>query len=177
MAYTTREKKAGRGERKVGEKEGCLIQEAVGTKMRGRILEGEARPTSWRKAIIIPIFKKGNIKDCTNYRGISLLNSGYKNFSRIIALKLEAHYKTLIDIETCNEERVNVCSKDEQELSEHLFVMNRYTETNVPDIIAKTIREGKELLKDRKAYTCVGDDNGDGGGGGDNDGDDQRPEV
>jgi hypothetical protein len=34
-------------------------------------------PEGRQKAIIIPVFEKGNIKDCENYRG-NLLNSGYK---------------------------------------------------------------------------------------------------
>jgi hypothetical protein len=44
----------------------------------GTILE------SWQKAIVIPIHKKGDINKQENYRGISLLNSGYEIYASII---------------------------------------------------------------------------------------------
>lgn len=45
-------------------------------------------PEEWQEAIIIPIFKKGDRRDCGNYRGISLLNTGYKIYSKIITNRL-----------------------------------------------------------------------------------------
>jgi hypothetical protein len=45
-------------------------------KIFNNIWNGEEPPESWQKAIIIPLQKKGNIKDCEYYRGINLLNSG-----------------------------------------------------------------------------------------------------
>jgi sorting nexin-29 len=50
-------------------------------------------PESWQKAIIVPLHKKGDIKKCENYRGISLLNSGYKIYANIIKNKLYEYYK------------------------------------------------------------------------------------
>jgi hypothetical protein len=41
-------------------------------------------PESWQKAIAIPTHKKGDINNQENYRGISLLNSGYKIYASII---------------------------------------------------------------------------------------------
>ena len=35
-------------------------------------------PEEWRTAIVIPIHKKGERNNLDNYRGISLLNTGYK---------------------------------------------------------------------------------------------------
>jgi len=35
-------------------------------------------PEEWRTAIVIPIHKKGDRNNPDNYRGISLLNTGYK---------------------------------------------------------------------------------------------------
>jgi hypothetical protein len=44
-------------------------------------------PDDCRKAII-PIFKKGSRKDCNNYRGISMLSSAYKIYTKITTRRL-----------------------------------------------------------------------------------------
>jgi len=38
------------------------------------------------------VHRKGNNKDCENYRGINLLNSGYKIYANIIKNKLYTCY-------------------------------------------------------------------------------------
>lgn len=53
-------------------------------------------PKSQQKAFVIPTFKKRNLKDCENYRGICLPNSGYETFTRLINSKLEAHYRDIL---------------------------------------------------------------------------------
>jgi sorting nexin-29 len=45
----------------------------------------------WRQARVKSLFKKGKRDDCSNYRGISLLNSGYKIYAKIIT----QHLKTI----------------------------------------------------------------------------------
>ena len=47
-------------------------------------------PEVWRTAIVIPIHKKGDRNNPDNYRGINLLNTGYKIYSKIIARRLTA---------------------------------------------------------------------------------------
>jgi hypothetical protein len=47
------------------------------------------------KSVVIPIFKKGNRKNCDNYRGISLLNSGYKIYANNIKNKLNKYYDNI----------------------------------------------------------------------------------
>jgi len=44
---------------------------------------GEA-PADWQTGIVIPIFKKGDQRECSNYRGITLLSLPGKVFARII---------------------------------------------------------------------------------------------
>ena len=45
-------------------------------------------PELWLKSIIIPIFKKGDVNDTGNYRGISLLSHVGKLFTSLINLQL-----------------------------------------------------------------------------------------
>jgi hypothetical protein len=43
-------------------------------------------PESWQQAIVIPVHKKGDINNQENYRGISLLNAGYKFYASILKI-------------------------------------------------------------------------------------------
>jgi hypothetical protein len=49
-----------------------------------KIWKEEQMSEDWKKAVIIPIHKKGDKTKCGNYRGISLLNSAYKIFSKVL---------------------------------------------------------------------------------------------
>jgi len=53
-----------------------------------RVWQEETMPESWSEAIIIPLHKKGDKTECNNYRGISLLNSVYKIFSKVLLNRL-----------------------------------------------------------------------------------------
>jgi len=53
-------------------------------------------PEEWRTAIVISIYKKGDRNNPDNYRGISLLNAGYKIYSKIIAKRLTAIAEVLL---------------------------------------------------------------------------------
>lgn len=48
----------------------------------------EIIPKNWKIARIFPIHKKGNIEDVGNYRGVSLLDVGYKILTMIMAKRL-----------------------------------------------------------------------------------------
>ena len=45
-------------------------------------------PDDWRKAIICPVYKKGDKQECGNYRGISLLSHASKVYERILERRL-----------------------------------------------------------------------------------------
>jgi hypothetical protein len=51
-------------------------------------MAGGSNVKTWNEAIIIPFHKKGDKTECINYRGICLLNSVYKVFSKILLNRL-----------------------------------------------------------------------------------------
>ena len=46
-------------------------------------------PKDWKKSIYLPIYKKGDKKECGNYRTIALISHASKIFLRIIQKRLE----------------------------------------------------------------------------------------
>jgi hypothetical protein len=48
----------------------------------------EELPHQWKESIVVPIHKKGDKTDCSNYRGISLLSTSYKIVSNILLSRL-----------------------------------------------------------------------------------------
>jgi hypothetical protein len=52
----------------------------------------ESLPQAWYKAVIIPIFKKGDQTDCSNYRGISLLDIALKILEAVILDRMRGAY-------------------------------------------------------------------------------------
>jgi hypothetical protein len=44
-------------------------------KLINSIWNKEELPDQWKESIIVPVYKKGDKTDCSNYRGISLVNN------------------------------------------------------------------------------------------------------
>jgi len=44
----------------------------------------EELPEEWKESIIVPIYKKSDKTDCSNYRGISFVPTMYKILSNIL---------------------------------------------------------------------------------------------
>jgi hypothetical protein len=51
----------------------------------------EEMPADWQIAIICPVYKIGDKLNCSNSRGISLLNVVHKIFTNILARYLEVY--------------------------------------------------------------------------------------
>jgi len=45
-------------------------------------------PEEWKESITVPIYKKGDKTECSNYRAISLLPTVYKILSNILLSRL-----------------------------------------------------------------------------------------
>ena len=46
-------------------------------------------PEEWRKSIVVPLYKRGDVEKVGNYRGISLLCSAYKIYAEILRNRLD----------------------------------------------------------------------------------------
>ena len=53
-------------------------------------------PQDFKDAVIVPVFKKGNKSDLSNYRGISLLSIAGKVLTTIIRMRISDHYEKTI---------------------------------------------------------------------------------
>ena len=65
------------------------------------IWKKEKLPEEWKESIIVPIHKKGDKTDCSNYRGISLLPNTYKILSNILLSRLISYAKEIIGERQC----------------------------------------------------------------------------
>jgi hypothetical protein len=61
----------------------------------------EELPHQWKESIVIPIHKKGDKADCSNYRGISLLSTSYKILYNILLSRLIPYADEIIGDDQC----------------------------------------------------------------------------
>ena len=48
-------------------------------------------PQDWKRSVFIPISKKGNAKECSNYRTIALISHASKVILKILQARLQQH--------------------------------------------------------------------------------------
>jgi hypothetical protein len=70
-------------------------------KLTNSIWNKEELSEEWKKSIIVPNYKKGDRKHCSNCRGISLLSTTYKIVSNILLSKLTPYAKEIIGDHQC----------------------------------------------------------------------------
>jgi hypothetical protein len=58
-------------------------------------------PEKWKESIIVPIYKKGDRTDCSNYQGTSLLSTSYKILSNILLSRLTPYVDEIIGDHQC----------------------------------------------------------------------------
>jgi hypothetical protein len=61
----------------------------------------EELPEEWKESVIVPIYKKGDKTDCSNYRGISRLSTTYKILPNILLSRLTPYAEEIIGDHQC----------------------------------------------------------------------------
>src|SRR6218665_2572562 len=61
-----------------------------------KIYQEKSCPANWGKAIIVPIHKKKDTRDCNNYRGISLLSVPGKVYTSILRQRLKRYVEEIM---------------------------------------------------------------------------------
>jgi hypothetical protein len=90
-------------------------------------------PEEWRTAIGIPIHKKGDRNNPGNCRGVSLLNTGYKIYSRIIIKMLRVIAEVLLLEEQNGFRKGRSCMDCIFSVSQ---IIEKHREFNIPTYIA-----------------------------------------
>lgn len=67
------------------------------TKLFNKIWTEEKIPQDWEIGIIMPIFKKGDYRDCRNYRGITMISIVAKMYERILDNRLKIQIETQLE--------------------------------------------------------------------------------
>ena len=132
------------------------LLQAAGPHMTQKIQElildiwiSEKMPNEWNKSIICPIYKNGEKSECSNYRGISLLNTVYK----ILATTTNNRFKTFADLlsQEQNGFRRNSSTTD------NIFIMRQILEKcyeyNIEMLVLFIdFKQAFALLTDKKPY-------------------------
>ena len=86
-------------------------------------------PKDWCRGIFMPIYKKGNVKECSNYRTINLMVHASKVLLKIIVSRIQLKYLSEI-----NEEQSGfVKGKGTREQMVNIrIIMEKYKEYNIP---------------------------------------------
>jgi hypothetical protein len=66
-----------------------------------KLIWNKELPHQWKESVVVPIHKKGDKSDCTNYRGISLLATSYKILSNILLTRLTTYADDIIVDHQC----------------------------------------------------------------------------
>ena len=61
-----------------------------------KIYQEEHVPVDWGRAIIVPLYKKSDKRDCGNYRGISLLSIPGKVFTKVLQQRLKRYVESCL---------------------------------------------------------------------------------
>jgi hypothetical protein len=81
----------------------------------------EELPGEWKESIVVPICKKGDKTDCSNYRGISLLSNTYKILFNILLSRLTPYAEKVFRDHECGFRR-------NRSTADHIFCIRQVLE-------------------------------------------------
>jgi hypothetical protein len=58
----------------------------------------EELPEEWKESVIVPIYKKSDKTDCSNYQGISISSTTYQILSNILLSRLTPYAEEMLGI-------------------------------------------------------------------------------
>jgi hypothetical protein len=82
-------------------KEGYKYMENSVCELIVQIWKEERIPSSWVKSLICPIHKKGDVQNCENFRGISLVNVAFKVLTMVLYGRLKPYANQIIGQYQC----------------------------------------------------------------------------
>jgi hypothetical protein len=81
----------------------------------------EELPDQRKESIVVPVYKKGDKTDCSNYRGISLLSTAYEVLSNIFLSRLTPYTEEIIGDHQCGFRR-------NRSTTDHIFCIRQMLE-------------------------------------------------
>ena len=65
------------------------------------IWDKEGLPEEWKELLKLLVYKKGDNRDCSNFRGISLVSTKYKNLPNILPSRLSSYAEDITGENRC----------------------------------------------------------------------------
>ena len=81
------------------------------TRLFNMIWHAEEVPADWRRGVIVTLPKKGNLADCNNWRGITLLSIPGKVFCSVLLQRLKEEVDNILREEQAGFRKGRSCSE------------------------------------------------------------------
>ena len=114
------------------------------TRLCNQVWKMETVPRDWKDGIIIPLPKKGNLKDCNNWRGITLLSVPGKVMAGIILERIKAAIDSMLRQQQAGFRKGRSCC-------EQIFTLRQIVE-KVTSLNTKLL---VNFIDFRKAFDCL----------------------
>jgi len=82
-------------------KSGCRTIISEVSKLMNSVWNMEELTEQWKESVIVPMYRKGDKMDCSDYRGISLFSTTYKILSNILLSRLTPYAEEIIRDRQC----------------------------------------------------------------------------